>query len=676
MTAPTVDDLLRLIRDRGTPDRFPDIEELDSLLDPFRTIRDQEGLCLALVATIRKGDRLVARVAAEALARLGGAGAVSSLVAIATDEKASLQPRAAAAWSLSRLVTDPGTGLSQEETLICATLPVLEMVSDPEADGGFGLESLLDSYTAFSAQDRLPFVRMLAELARREGKGIAAICLHLLKAEKAPEARRALIDMMVDEGSQEAADLLATFAATAATAEEAKQARRHLHVLRTRGIRGVVRSDLEGARAFVTGVDGDACLAVNIIIPRAPTFDFANFLLHLGSGIRDAFVRRNLSRGSLEELLENISSKFDVSAFIPMPLAARMVDEALALARPEALAEPDIAEAIALTRPALDVARRPPLPNPPTGDDADVPLERIKALLESPGFETWFFEAGEATVRPAVEAMRKPGRGKSGRLSPATYRKRLIGETAHLCERLIATGEPIRLERMLRFQGHVLACAEDHERATMCRKLAREVLSPGSSFLLCMATASLLRALEAPEEPSGDVFLDVRAKLRARLLATEARRPKERRKADVAELDLATAAFLSLNAINREAPSSHRASLTRVENVALVAGKLMAEAFTHNSGGSTKAPEIHRAIVASMKENDLFGPSKRHGLAVELIRALTEFVDELCTDRCPHGCLDAARDDGRLLFHSRNLPWDVDARQLAQPRGTTQALRE
>jgi hypothetical protein len=38
MPAPTVDDLLRLIRDRGTPDTFPDIEELDALLDPFRTI--------------------------------------------------------------------------------------------------------------------------------------------------------------------------------------------------------------------------------------------------------------------------------------------------------------------------------------------------------------------------------------------------------------------------------------------------------------------------------------------------------------------------------------------------------------------------------------------------------------------------------------------------------------
>ncbi len=667
---------MALIRQRGTHDAFPDVEELDALLDPFRAIADQESVRLALTATICKGDRLVARVAAEALARLGAAAAVPNLVAIATDEKLGLHQRAAAAWSLSRQVTEPGQFLTHEEALVCASLPIIEMLSDPEADGGFGLESFLQSYSAFPAADRLPFVRMLAELARKEGKGIASICLHLLKAEKDPEARHSLIELVAGEHNQEAADLLAWFAATATNSAEAKQARRHLHVLRSRGIRGEVRRDLEGARAFATSVDGDACLAVNIIIPRAPTFDFVNLLLHLGSGIRDGFVRRNISRAGLDELVDQIRGKFDLTAFVPIPLAARMVDDALALARPDSLAEPDIAEAIALAKPALEVARRQPLPTPPVENDPVVPPELIKALLESPGFETWFFEAGESTMRPALEAMRKPGRGKTGRLSSATYRKRLALEGARVCGRMIASGEPVRIERMLRYQGYILASAGDQDRAALCRKLSREVLLPDSTFLMCMVTASLLRALEAPEQPVDDKFLDARSKLRGRLLSTESHRPEERRKLQVVELDLATAAFVSLNTVNREAPSSQRASLTRVENVALTAGRLFAVAFTNKPGATAKPAEIHGLIVASMKENDLFDPSERHGLAVGLIQGLTEFIDRMCGDRCPHGCLEDSRSDGRALFHSDDLPWDVDAARLVRPRDAQQTLWE
>ncbi len=659
MPAATMDDLLALTRKRGTRDTFPEPDELDALLDPFRALPDQEMVRLALIAAVRKSGRLPARVAAQALACLGGDAGLTALLAIAADENLGLDQRAAAAWAVSGGVKGSAHELLPEEAYLCTSLAVLEMVSDPEADGGFGLDNFLRSYTTFPAQDRLPFVRTLAGLAREHGKGIATICIHLLKAETAPDARQALIDMAAAEGSQVAADLLASFAASA-TGADARLARRHLHILRSRGVRGQVRADLEATRAFVTGVDGDACLAVNIIIPRAPTFDLANLLLHLGSGIRDGFVRRNLSRSGVDELVDQIKGKFELTAFVPMPLCARMVDEALALARPETLAEADIAQAIALATPALEIARRQPTPAPAPAAGPAVPIERIKALLDSAGFEYWFFEAREAAIRASVEVLRKSARGKTGRPSPAAFRKRLIQESARTCERLIATGELVRLERMLRYQANALANAGHSDRAALCQKLAHELSRSDGSFLQCMATASLLRALATPEEVIEDRFQEARATLRARLLVDEPGRPHERRKKDVAVLDLATAAFLALNTVNREVPSSQRASLNHVESAALEAGKVFAATFTRGVGGTSKPAEMHALLVGILKKHALFEPSERGNLAVGLMRSVTEFSSEICGEQCPHQCFEDPTDDGRALFHLDIIPWDVD----------------
>ena len=658
---PTIKDLLHLIRDRGTAEGFPEPDELAAELEPFRTLEDQETVRLALAAAVRKSERLPARLSAQALALLGGDRAASILLTVVHDEQLALHQRAAAAWALSTALAGDLKTLSPDDAMACAGLPVLEMVSDPEADGGFGLEAFLGSYISLAAADRLPFVRMLAALGRQHGHGIASICLHLLKGEESPETRSALLDLAAADRSQEAADLIASFAAITPDRQLAKQARRQLHILRSHGIRGEVRSDLEGARAFVTGVDGDACLTVNISIPRPPTVDVANLLLHLGSGIRDGFVRRNLSPRGAEALIQEISGHFELSAFVPMPLAARLVDEAVALAAPGSIEE-DVGEALGLAEPALAAARARPIPPETRSDELppDVPIERIKELLESPGFESWFFEAGEATLRPSLEAICKPGRGKSGQPTPATFRKRLERETARACERMVATSEPQRLERMLRYQAHVLAASGDRQRAALCRALAAEVQMPGSTFLACMVMASILRALEAPEQPLDEQFLEARIRLRALLLHEESHPPKERPKRSVARLDLATAAFLELNEVNRQAPSSERISLGRLERAALSIGQLYADAFLKD-GAAANPSTVHRHIVATLDEGSLYGPDERQQVAMGIMGAVTTFVDEFCTDRCPHACLDEGGADGRALFHAQDLPWDVDA---------------
>jgi hypothetical protein len=272
-------------------------------------------------------------------------------------------------------------------------------------------------------------------------------------------------------------------------------------------------------------------------------------------------------------------------------------------------------------------------------------------LLDSNGFEYWFFEAGEAALRPSLAALKQPVRGKTPN---ATLKRRLEKEALRVCARFIADGEPERLARMLVHQARLLDCVADVARARLCRQAAVEVRRPGSAFLLHMAIRSLLRGLETPELGENmSRFLDGRLHLRDRARARTTSPSKE----DVLRLDLSAAAFVTLNTINREAPSARRAPLTLVETVATEVGAKMAESLLN--GSRQESPDrLFAEVKALLDEHGLFPAGEREAAALATIESLVEFVDEMC-GHCPHGCIDRAEEDGRAVYYADEPPWLV-----------------
>ena len=663
MTAPRLDDLLALIRDLGTDEKFPEQDELYALVEPYRAVADQESLRLVLAATIRKSERLRARVAAQALAYLGGNEAGPLLVSIVGDEELPLHRRAAAAWSIGSLLPEFSATLSPDEQFDCASVPMLEMLDDPEADNGFGLEAFLGSYQAFAPESRMDFVEKIVEFARAHGRPMATLCMHLINSEEEPPRRRRLLELVAADETQEAADLLATYAQRLGRKVEGKSVRQLLDTLATRGLEGHVQHDFEAARAFVTGVDGDACLSFTLLVPRPPTFDVVSLLLHLSTGIRDGFVLRNIPRRDADELVDRVREESDnLATFVPLPLAARIAEEALALAPPEVLQKPEMAEAIATARPVFERARPDKVNEPamPSGPSSMLAPDEIRSLLDSNGFEYWFFEAGEAALRPSLNELRKPVKRK---LSNTALRRRLEHEALEVCERFVADGEPERLARMLNHQARLLACVGDEARALSCRRAAVDVKRPASSFLLHMAIRSLLRGLDTPELGENmSRFLDARLHLRDRARA----RVQSPTKQDVLRLDLAAAAFVTLNTINREAPSARRAPLNLVEAAASDIGVKMAETLLDRPRG--ESPETLFADVKEvLDQHSLFPPVEREAASLATIESLVEFVDEIC-GHCPHACLARAGDDGRLVYYADEPPWQVEEMTLLSRR--------
>ncbi len=651
--AVSLDDLVALVKERATHDAFPQREELHGLLEPFHTLPDQESARLALAATARKGDRLVARVACEALAYLGADAAVSLLIAIAMDASLGTSQRAAAIWALDHQRPGFRERLTLDEQVVCMSLPVFEMLEDPEADNGFGLQAILGSYQEFAPELRSSFLKAIAELARERKHKCASLCMHLLGAEEDGERRRRLIDLVAGDVTQEAADLLATFAAKAKDPQDAKLARRHLHILRAKGLRGTVQQDMEAARALVTGVDGDACFAINIIIPRLPTFDFANLLLHYGNGLRDGFVMQNLPGRSVDELVEKIRKGCgNLAAFVPLPLAARLVDEAVRSAKAKTLSDPDVAGALALAEPALAVARAQPYVEPVVEDPITTTPEEVDDLLESESFESWFFEARETAVQESLALLDKPIRAK-GKVAVRAAQNRVAEAARDLRKRLRADDEPARLERMLHHQARLFECLGGGDRAKLCRKLAKEVRQPDSVFLSQMAMRSLLAALEEPPESELDLRLaEARGHLRDRLSRDE----QAHRKIDVIHLDISAVAHVELNLRNREQPSARRAPLTTIESAALAVG----DAFIEHGLGS-RGTGFSLAVARILDQEDLFPKEDRAAVARETIASIADFVKGICGETCPHRCLANPKGDGRIPYYVEGLPWEEPA---------------
>ena len=646
----SLDDLISLVKQRGTEVTFPEKEEFFGLLDPFRSVADQESVRLALAATVRKGDRLVARLASEALGYLGGEAGMPLLVAIAMDESLGTSQRASAVWVMDRHLPGFRERLTPEEQFVCMSLPVFEMLEDPEADNGFGLQALLASYRDAPPSVRASLVGAIAHAGREQKHEMASIFMHLLGAEEDDERRRKLLDLAAADLSQKAADLLATFAAKTGDADEAKYARRHLHLLRAKGLRGVAHANLREARALVTGVDGDACFSVNIIIPRVPTFDLANLLFHLETGVRDGFVMHNLPGRSVDEMVEKIKAGCGtICTFVPMPVAARIVDEAMRSSKPAAREDGDVAGAIATAEPALAEARGQPYVEPDPPAKVETTIEEASGLLDGEGFESWFFEAAEDTVQKALEALSKPiaSRGKAGEKVAG---RRLAKASEDLCRRLRADDEHVRLQRMLRHQARLLECAGDGPRAALCRKLAVEVERPESLFLLNMATRAIIDALE---EPSGEErparFLEARNTLRARMELSD--RPPT--KSAVALLDMSAAAHTEMVIVNRAAASARRVPLAALEAAALEAGDIVVAAFEKDQRIEQILDDVQRMI----ERRGLFAAADRHDVASEIVSGVAGLRNTMCGDRCPHRCFDNPRDDGRAAFFAEGAPW-------------------
>lgn len=654
----TLDDLLTLIRDRSTEDCRLNREELHGLLDGFGDVADREAALAALAAMARKGTIRQARVTAEALAYLGKRASVAPLLTLAEDTSIEVQRRAAAASALLTVGSVADDLVTAEERFICTGLYVLDLLSEAE-DRGAALDVVVQCYLELPEQGRLGFIDAVAGLAAGNNIRIALVLMHLVGLETDSRRRHKLLDRAAAERTQEAANLLAAFAQKTKSKDDAKAARKHLHLLKTRGIEGRVAPEFGSARAFVSGCDGDACFTMTLVVPRPPVFDLAHVVVHLSSGVRDGFVEKGVPDLGVQNLTERIRKEIE-APWTEMPLAelARILKD---VPRRGAKEDEESRAVWTLMEPVLaSVATIPPEASNP----GELSAEDTRAMLNAPAFRYWFFEADEDLLRPSVDGMFGTVEDASGELTSDAITARLQVEVSAARERAIKAGEPERLHKMLRHQARVLERMGEAERARAanCRAASQDVLTPTSVFLSVMIERSIAMAIERHLDPDGDPDMqrweEAREHLRGRL-GEPARAP---RKHDMAVLDVSAAAHAALNRINRRAPSIERAPLNVIEKAALDIGR-------QATARVMKEPDVDleldsEAVEKILERHALFAPADRQENAEVVCDEVEDFIGELCFADCAQACFDDPDGDARVAYFAEEPPWDVEVGQV------------
>ncbi len=645
---------------------FPKKEQLHAALAPWKDRLDENAL-LVLAAALRKGDRTRARLVAESFGWLAGPAAGPLLVPIMLDESAPLYQRAAAAVALQEYAPEVRRSLSGEERAALVELPVREMVTEV-GDDSFAAEAIRAAYLGTPPDDRPGFAQALVHLADQDSGRAALVLGHLLAVDDDPSRRRSLIALLGTHPSQEAADVLASLAATSPDTDEAKVANRLLDVLRAQGVAGAVAPGWRETTCFVTGSDGDSCYALTFVIPRPPSFTLAHFLVSLVDGIRDAMVRSPASKREADDFVARERELMTpLSATPPLEVAVAMVLEARRRTRPSLLSEePEIGAALHALEPVL--AQVQPAP-PERLRRRRQAANAIRDLLTSPGFEYWYLEPGEEVMRPAITAMSQPSRARSGAGLRREMSRRLDRVMPSLVESMLATGESERLVSMLVHQARVLRASGDERRAKVCLGAAAATAAGDTEFMVHLAMRSLLVAAQADEQRAVEPGSQEGRDSLLRRIEESATRITRR---EVAELDLATEIYQAINAANRAAPSTRRSSLTTVEHAALEFARFflrwLDERQSRLEPSEPEVVELVTGLRQLLTERDAVDRSYRLDAAGESAAAALNFVERHCRGDCPHRCLDRGDEDGRLLFFSKPPLWEIGPEdQRTQP---------
>jgi hypothetical protein len=391
-----------------------------------------------------------------------------------------------------------------------------------------------------------------------------------------------------------------------------------------------------------------------------------HFLISLVDGVRDALVRAPASKREAEEFVAREREMMTpLSGDVPLEVGLCILQEARDRAQPARLdEEPDIESALRAMQPMLGGARAAPEALPAR---KHLPANALRSLLTSPGFEYWYLEPGEEVMRPALAAISRPSRAKTSRGLESEMTRRLDKVMPVLLERMVATGEIERLGRMLRHQARVLRAAGDDKRAKLCLQVAANLAAGDPEFLVHLAMRSLAVAADSaaaePRRPRGheqegrDSLLHRIEEAATRITLRE-----------VAELDLATEIYQTINEANRAAPSARRSSLASIEHAALAFARFFLEWLekraTHAEPSEPEVVGLVTGLRNLLVEKGVVDSAYRLDAAGESAAAALNFIEHHCRGTCPHRCLDRGEQDGRLLFYSRPPLWEIRPEDL------------
>ncbi|MCP4604334.1 MAG: hypothetical protein GY847_28070 [Proteobacteria bacterium] len=565
------------------------------------------------------------------------------LTGIALDVERNSRERLWAAMALTS--EDPKTmdllisELGSDGMGILAELSLLELLTIQDAgDIGSSIATALNNLL----EDR-PVDELLSRIEScRHGIGVSCATAYgeALTGEHLASIRVKILDLFVQEASDEGIELLLRLRDKSATDDDRRDFQAALLKLRSRRIDPSHLEEDVGGSALVSNCDGQGdFIVLGVFENPDETLTVTDLCLRAGGDVRDGVIYPRRRPAEAEELLSDVQQQLGCF-FVEVTLseAAKLVSLAVKNAHEQNQPIPgDACQAVTLFERLRGGFRwgggsccSPAL---------SVPIEKIRALLERPEYDdTWFFDLGDlggGSVDP-------PSNGET----PQDWAGRMCSrlETASIRSRLVAMSE--HMARWHYWNG-------ESDTATLCRAIAGSVRKNVANSAL--AQAMLERSAETIEHATTELthqFGDPSTRQHFKMhFFSNLSSPTGR---DLARLDLTEASASALNAAFDLLPVERRPRDEHRDCAAYALGTIFADHVVIWRGAASSdqtVQEMSNALANTCRLTE----SERHEVLMTVMSSLYAFVEEICAI-CPVDCLKRPDDDVSEIFFTPEHP--------------------
>ena len=379
--------------------------------------------------------------------------------------------------------------------------------------------------------------------------------------------------------------------------------------------------------AIISNCDGQgAFIVLGCIVNPDRSLTLADLCIRAAADIRDGFVNSGCTQAEVEELLNEMRSQNLHFTRAPLRPVAALV---------RAAAERTRAMGVKIPRDAK-VAMAQWERIPPESTDLPAPLgrrattEEVEALLDRPGYGSWFFDEGDL--------------GGAG-VSPPGARQS-VERWAAKAALALARQEPIR-QRVVAMCEHMArwhAFAGDTDAAHLCATLTVEVKEDFKNSALVTSMAARVLRPDASEPQRSR-----RPYIKQHFFA-DVKKPTGR---DLAILDFTEAADTALDRVMTSLPGESRPRDEQLLDAAHGIGRTFAAYIL--APRKSEMGALIRELSDVLAKSTRLTPREQQQIAVLTLQQLAGFVDEVC-GQCPVGCLDRPRMNAAAPFFAPGHP--------------------
>ena len=449
-----------------------------------------------------------------------------------------------------------------------------------------------------------------------------------------------MIEALIQERDSAAGALLAELRDGASDDESRRRFQAALLRMGTLQIEDAPGRNAPEARTYVSICDGQGAYFLFCRYKMSEVhWATASCCIRAAADIRDAFVLPQQPEAEFEEMLDRLTEQRLIYTEVPPPHASALFAEALSRTRDMGRKLPDSAAPVLNLFERIVPESTAPVPGPKT-----VSIMDLFELMDTPYFDTWFFDEGDLAGHGIESPKGDPNtawyRTAAAAVEQTPLKERLLAMLDHMAKWHIWAGDPYSAGMLLTARRQA---ASNFKRSAVVRVMLERSLYDGEED--DDPLSALVEDAIADPELYGSESL--RSTFRRRFF-NDLKRPSGRH---LAELDFMEAAYHQLHLAFNSFPGEKRPREDDVLDLARDTAREFVKSLLNGRDAASMVENLDKTVAARC---ELSGRER-----AELIHIVADgmfaFIESACK-KCDVQCLDAPRKGMADPFFSSRHP--------------------